>query len=72
MHNLIACKYEKDQVKHSGENVMTSFSPLQVYGFFFQTLKGTDQTACMNRLISTHIVACVLSGVFFNPERYIW
>ena len=25
---LIACKYEKDQMKNSGENVMTSFSPL--------------------------------------------
>ena len=28
MHVLIACKYEKDQMKKSGENVMTSFSPL--------------------------------------------
>ena len=28
MHDLIACKYEKDQIKNSGENVMTSFSPL--------------------------------------------
>ena len=28
MHDLIACKYEKDQMKNSGENVMTSFSPL--------------------------------------------
>ena len=27
MHVLIACKYEKDQMKNSGENVMTSFSP---------------------------------------------
>ena len=27
MHVLIACKYEKDQMKNSGENVM-SFSPL--------------------------------------------
>ena len=25
MHVLIACKYEKDQMKNSGENVMTSF-----------------------------------------------
>ena len=31
----ITCKYEKDQIKNSGENVMTSFSPLQVYGIFF-------------------------------------
>ena len=28
MHVLIACKYENDQMKNSGENVMTSFSPL--------------------------------------------
>ena len=28
MHVLIACKYEKGQMKNSGENVMTSFSPL--------------------------------------------
>ena len=28
MHVLIACKYEKDQMKNSGENVMMSFSPL--------------------------------------------
>ena len=28
MHVLIACKYEKDQMQNSGENVMTSFSPL--------------------------------------------
>ena len=27
MHDLIACKYGKDQMKNSGENVM-SFSPL--------------------------------------------
>ena len=27
-HVLIACKYEKDMMKNSGENVMTSFSPL--------------------------------------------
>ena len=28
MHVLIACKYEKDQLKNSEENVKTSFSPL--------------------------------------------
>ena len=28
MHVLIACRYEKDQMKNSGENVMTSFFPL--------------------------------------------
>ena len=35
LHVLITCKYEKDQIKNSGENVMTSFSPLEVYGIFF-------------------------------------
>ena len=28
MHVLIAWKYEKDQMKNRGENVMMSFSPL--------------------------------------------
>ena len=28
MHVLMACKYEKDQMKNRGENVMTSFSLL--------------------------------------------
>ena len=38
IHVLITCKYEKNPIKNSGENVMTSFSPL--WGFF-QTLKGS-------------------------------
>ena len=28
LHVLIACKYKKDQMKNSGENVMKLFSPL--------------------------------------------
>ena len=28
MHVLITCKYEKDPIKNSGENVMTLFFPL--------------------------------------------
>ena len=28
MYVLITCKYEKDLIKNSGENVMTSFYPL--------------------------------------------
>ena len=28
MHDLIVCKYEKDQMKNSGENVMRSLFPL--------------------------------------------
>ena len=34
IHVLITCKYEKNPIKNSGENVMTSFSPLKVYGDF--------------------------------------
>ena len=37
MHVPIACKYEKDQMKNSRENVMTSFSPLLSMGFFSDT-----------------------------------
>ena len=28
IHVLITCKYEKDPIKNTGENVMTLFSPL--------------------------------------------
>ena len=28
IHVLITCKYDKDPIKNSGENVMTSVSPL--------------------------------------------
>ena len=42
MHVLIACKYEKDQMKNSRENVMTSFSPLQVYGIFFRHSRAAN------------------------------
>ena len=34
MHVLIACKYEKDQMKNSRENVMTSFLHYKSMGFF--------------------------------------
>ena len=42
MHDLIACKYEKDQMKNSGENVMTSFFSIISQWDFFQTLKGSQ------------------------------
>ena len=42
MHVLIACKYEKDQMQNSGENVMTSFSPLKVYGIFFRRSRAAN------------------------------
>ena len=34
MNVHITCKYEKDPMKNSGENVITLFSPLLVYGVF--------------------------------------
>ena len=34
MHVLITCKYEKDPIKSSRENVMTSFSHYKSMGFF--------------------------------------
>ena len=42
MHDLIACKYEKGQMKNSGENVTTSFSPLSVYGIFFRRSRAAN------------------------------
>ena len=45
MHVLIACKYEKDQMKNSEENVMTSFCPLKVYGIFFRGSRAANSVA---------------------------
>ena len=42
MHVLIACKYIKDQMKNSGENVIMSFSPLKVYGIFFRRSRAAN------------------------------
>ena len=42
MYVLLACKYEKDQMKNSRENVMTSFSPLYVYVIFFRRSRATN------------------------------
>ena len=42
MHVLIACKYEKDQMNNSGENVMTSFSPVENYGIFFRRSRAAN------------------------------
>ena len=42
MHFLIACKYEKDQMKNSRKNVMTSFSPLQIYVIFFRRSRAAN------------------------------
>ena len=42
MYVLITCKYEKDPIKNSRENVMTSFFPLQVYGNFFRCSRAAN------------------------------
>ena len=34
MYVIITCKYKKDPIKNSRENVMTPFSPLQPYGSY--------------------------------------
>ena len=41
-HVLIDCKYEKDQMKNRGENVMASFSPLNVYWIFFRRSRAAN------------------------------
>ena len=42
IHVLITCKYEKNPIKNSGENVMTSFSPLYVYGDFSRRSRAAN------------------------------
>ena len=42
MHVLIACKYEKDQMKNSGENVMRHFLHYKSMGFFFRCLRAAN------------------------------
>ena len=41
MYVLITSKYEKDPIKNSRENVMTSFFPIISVWEFFPTLKGS-------------------------------
>ena len=60
MHVLIACKYEKDQMKNSGENVMTSFSPFQVYGIFFQALKGSQLRSPWSKLAEFKLIQALM------------
>ena len=42
MYVLITCKYEKDPIKNSRENVMTSFFPLYVNGIFFRRSRAAN------------------------------
>ena len=42
IHVLITCKYEKNPIKNSRENVITSFSPLLVYGDFSRRSRAAN------------------------------
>ena len=42
MYVLITCKYEKDPIKNSRENVMTSFSHYKSMGIFFQHSRAAN------------------------------
>ena len=42
MYVLITCQYEKDPIKNSQENVMTSFFPLYVNGNFFRHSRAAN------------------------------
>ena len=42
MYVLITCKYEKDPIKNSRENVMTLLFPLKVYGNFFRRSRAAN------------------------------
>ena len=46
MYVLVTCKYEKDRIKNSRENVETPFSPLQVYGDFFWRSRAANSVVC--------------------------
>ena len=42
MYVIVTCKYEMDPIKHSREKVATPFFIIiSLWGFFFQTLKGS-------------------------------
>ena len=49
IHVLITCKYEKNPIKNSRENVMTSFSPLSVYGDFSRCSRAAN-SAVLGRI----------------------
>ena len=42
LHDIIACKYEKDQMKNIGENVMTFFSIISLWDFFFRRSRAAN------------------------------
>ena len=59
MHVLITYNYEKDQMKKSGENVMTSFSPLM---FLRRSRAATPWSMVGSRRISNSFkLSCISS-----------
>ena len=61
IHVLITCKYEKNPIKNSGENVMTSFSPFYKSMGIFPDAQGqlTPQSL-------------VRSGRISNSSEILW
>ena len=50
VYAIVTCKYEMDPIKNSREKVMTSFSPLQVYGIFFRRTR-TGNSVVQSRIV---------------------
>ena len=70
MHVLIACKYEKDQMKNSGENVMTLFFSIVSLWDFFQTLKASQLRSSWSDLAEfrTHSSSYVYHHYLYKYE----
>ena len=45
MYVVVPCKYGKDLIENSGDNVWTTFSPYKVYGDFFKHSRADNSTA---------------------------
>ena len=65
MHVLNTCKYEKDSIKNSGENVMTSFLPIKSLWDFFIRLRAAN-TVVRGRIRPKFEVIQALMHVIFT------
>ena len=79
MHVLFSCKYEKDQMKNSGENVMTSFSPLYIVSLwdFFRRSRAANSVVHGRispnfELIQTLMYIIVTCKYEMNPIKNVW
>ena len=61
MHVLITCKYEKDPIKNSGENVMTLFTPFKVYGIFFIHSRAANSVVELGQISNSSKLSCMSS-----------